>query len=67
MIASAWGHTQTAANLVKLGASTNLTDNKLRTALHYCVDQSSPSLTTIHLLCNKGKAVCLEALSILLM
>ena len=54
MIAAAWGHTQTVANLIKHGASVNMTDGKFKTALHYCVDQSSPSLTTIRLLCNKG-------------
>ena len=54
MIAAAWGHTQTVANLIKHGASVNMTDGKFKTALHYCVDQSSPSLTTIRLLCSKG-------------
>jgi len=54
MIASAWGHSQTVANLLRQGAAVNVTDGKHRTALHYCVDQSSPSLTTIHILCSKG-------------
>ena len=57
MIAAAWGHTQTVANLLKHGANVTITDGKFRTALHYCVDQSSPSLTTIHVLCNKGKLI----------